>query len=185
MKTYIALLRGINVGGHKKILMADLRALLERLNFQNVQTYIQSGNVVFTCASAKASGETWVEEKQDFEGVIAKAIETKYGWNVPILIKKASEMVKIIKKCPFSDEKMKNSYFTLLQTKPSEMQIKELETYSFPNEEFYVTQDCVYYFCSTGYGRTKMNGNLIQKKLQTNITTRNYRTMMKLIEMAN
>ena len=174
MKTYIALLRGINVGGHKKILMADLRALLESLNFQNVQTYIQSGNVVFTS-----------DEKQDFEGIIAKVIETNYGWNVPILVKKASEMVKIIENCPFSEEKMEKSYFTLLQKKPSESQIEELETYSFPNEEFHVTQDCVYYFCSTGYARTKMNGNLIQKKLQVNITTRNYRTMMKLIEMAS
>ena len=173
-KTYIALLRGINVGGHKKILMADLRALLESLNFQNVKTYIQSGNVVFTS-----------EEKQNFEDIIAKAIESQYGWNVPILIKKASEMVKIIENCPFSDEKTQNSYFTLLQLKPSAIHKKELEMYEFPNEEFHVIDRCLYFFCSTGYGRTKMNGTLIEKKLHVDTTTRNYRTMMKLIEMAN
>ena len=76
MKTYIALLRGINVGGHKKVLMVDLRALFESLGFIDVQTYIQSGNVVF-----KAKEETSLAKR------IAEAIETKYGFIIPVLVK--------------------------------------------------------------------------------------------------
>jgi uncharacterized protein (DUF1697 family) len=185
MKTYIALLRGINVGGHKKILMADLRALLESLNLKNVQTYIQSGNVVFTCASREASGDTRAEEKHDFEDIIAKAIEAKYGWNVPILIKKASEMVKIIEKCPFSSEKREKSYFILLKSKPTPELFKATQEFSSSDEEFYIYDNCVYIFYSVGAGKAKLGINFFEKKLEVQATARNYRTMMKLIEMAS
>lgn len=176
MKTYIALLRGINVGGHKKILMADLKALFEGLNFKDVKTYIQSGNVVFSS-----------EEKQDFEGIIANAIEAKYGFIVPILVKKASEMNKIIEKCPFFDEKLKNSYFILLQEKPSltNIDLTVALASSYPNEEFIIMDDCVYIFYSEGAGKAKMGINFFEKKLKVSATARNYRTMVKLIDMAS
>ena len=99
MKTYIALLRGINVGGHKKILMADLRLLFESIGLKDVQTYIQSGNVVFRS-----------KEETNLASKIANAIEAKYGFMVPVLIKKASELSEILLKCPFFDEKREKSY---------------------------------------------------------------------------
>jgi uncharacterized protein (DUF1697 family) len=77
MNTYIALLRGINVGGHKKILMTDLKLLLDSIGLQNVQTYIQSGNVVF-----KSKEDTHLATK------IAEDINIKYGFFVPVLVKK-------------------------------------------------------------------------------------------------
>jgi uncharacterized protein (DUF1697 family) len=80
MRTYIALLRGINVGRYKKVLMADLRALFESLGFKDVKTYIQSGNVVF-----KTIEETNLARK------IAEAIEAKYDFIVPVLVKNESE----------------------------------------------------------------------------------------------
>jgi len=79
MNTYIALLRGINVGGHKKILMADLKLLLDSIGLQNVQTYIQSGNVVF-----KSKEDTHLATK------IAEGIKIEYGFFVLVLVKKAS-----------------------------------------------------------------------------------------------
>ncbi|MFT4668590.1 MAG: hypothetical protein ACI9M9_000407 [Flavobacteriaceae bacterium] len=79
MRTYIALLRGINVGGYKKVLIADLRALFESLGFKDVKTYIQSGNVVF-----KTIEETNLARK------IAEAIEAKYDFIVPVLVKNES-----------------------------------------------------------------------------------------------
>ena len=106
MNVYIALLRGINVGGHKKMLMSDLKLLFESLGFENVTTYIQSGNVVFSSA-----------KEADLAANISKSIELKYGFIVPVLVKKASELSKIVSKCPFLDKKREKSYFILLQEK--------------------------------------------------------------------
>jgi uncharacterized protein (DUF1697 family) len=173
MKKQIALLRGINVGGHKKILMADLKSLFEALGFKEVVTYIQSGNVVFSSS-----------EEDDLATKISEGIKTKYGWNVPVLIKTASEIESILSNCPFSDEKKEKSYFTLFNEVPSDKNIKDVAQLSYPNEEFVITPMCFYFFCAKGYGRIKMNMNLIEKKLKVKATSRNYRTLVKLLELA-
>lgn len=173
MKTYIALLRGINVGGHKKILMADLRLLFESLGFIDVQTYIQSGNVVFSS-----------KEDTNLANKIAEAIEAKYGFIVPVLIKKATELSEILSKCPFSDEKLKKSYFMLLKENPSLERIKITTDFSHPNEEFHIVEDCVYIYYSVGAGKAKMGVNFFENKLKVKATARNYRTMAKLLELA-
>ena len=174
MRTYIALLRGINVGGHKKILMADLRALFESLRFTEVQTYIQSGTVVF-----KSKEETNLASK------IAEAIETKYGFIVPVLIKKASELSEILSKYPFLNEKREKSYFILLKESPTQENIELTATYSNPNEEFHITQDCIYIYYAVGAGKSKMGNNFFEKKLKVKATARNFRTMAKLLALAS
>ncbi len=174
MKTYIALLRGINVGGHKKILMSDLKLLFEALGFENVTTYIQSGNVVFSS-----------ENKVDFADKISKAIESKYGFIVPVLVKKATELNEIVSKSPFLDEKLEKSYFILLQDKPLTENIEIAAAFSHPNEEFHIIEDCVYIYYSEGAGKAKMGNNFFEKKLKVTATARNYRTMAKLIALAS
>ena len=174
MKTYIALLRGINVGGHKKILMADLRLLFESLGFKGVQSYIQSGNVVFKAI-----------EEGNLASKITEAIETKYDFIVPILVKEASELNKILSKCPFSDEKREKSYFILLKKSPSQEDIKLTAAFSNLNEEFHITQNCVYIYYALGAGKAKMGNNFFEKKLKVKATARNFRTMAKLIELAS
>ncbi|MCZ6594198.1 MAG: DUF1697 domain-containing protein [Bacteroidetes bacterium] len=173
MEKYIALLRGINVGGHKKILMTDLRSLFISLGFKEVVTYIQSGNVVFSTS-----------EKDDLAIKISEGIKSKYGWDVPVLIKTASEMESVLSNCPFSEEKKEKSYFTLFNETPSEKNIEEVAQLSYPNEEFVITPMCLYFFCATGYGRTKMNVNFVERKLKVTATTRNFRTLVKLLELA-
>lgn len=173
MKRYIALLRGINVGGHKKILMADLRVLFESLAFERVQTYIQSGNVVFSTS-----------EEKDSALMISEAIESKYGWNVPVFVCTASDIDSILSHCPFSEGKKLKSYFTLFKEEPSEENINMLNKLNFPGEEFHITPKCLYYYCESGYRHVKMSGNLIEAKLKVSTTTRNYRTMVKLLDMA-
>ena len=174
MKTYIALLRGINVSGHKKILMADLRLLLEKSGLQNVQTYIQSGNVVFSSS----------EKKKDLETIIYKAILKKYGWEVPILVKTASEIKKILNDCPFPQVKKEKSYFVLLQSIPTSENISITESISYPNEEFVITNSCVYLFSELGAAKAKLSTNLFERKLKVRATARNYRTMVKLLSLA-
>ena len=174
MRTYIALLRGINVGGHKKILMADLRALFEALGFKDVQTYIQSGNVVFKAI-----------EEANLASRIAEAIESKYGFIVPVLVKKGSELSEILSKCPFSDEKREKSYFILLKESPSQENIELTTGFSHPNEEFQIIEDCVYIYYSEGAGKAKMGVNFFEKKLKVKATARNFRTMAKLVAMVS
>ncbi len=176
MNTYIALLRGINVGGHRKILMADLRMLLENLNLKNVKTYIQSGNVSFQSSN---------DNIKSIENTIKDQILKQYGFEVPVLVKTHSELKSILNNCPFTNNKKVNSYFMLLLTSPKEELIKEISLIKYPNEEFYITKNCIYFYCSTGYGRTKFNSNFFEKKLNVVATARNYKTMVKLIEMTS
>lgn len=174
MNTYIALLRGINVGGHKKILMADLKTLFESVGFEQVTTYIQSGNVVF-----KSKKETNLDAK------ITKAIESKYGFIVPVLIKKVSELSEIISKCPFSDEKREKSYFLLLKENPSLDNVALTAPFSNLKEEFHIVQNCVYIYYVEGAGKAKLGNNFFEKKLKVSATARNFRTMTKLLALAS
>jgi uncharacterized protein (DUF1697 family) len=174
MKTYIALLRGINVSGQKKILMVDLRALLESIGFKEVRTYIQSGNVVFLAEEATGLSEA-----------ISNAILEKYGWEVPVLVCTAAEITNVLSNCPFSEEEKVKSYFTLFQEIPSKENTQEFTNLDFPGEEFHMTPTCLYFFCANGYGRVKMNNNLIERKLKVRATTRNYRTLLKLTELGS
>ena len=173
MYRYIALLRGINVSGQKKILMADLRALCESLGFLNVRTYIQSGNVIFD------------SENEVSSEIISGAIEKKYGWHVPVLLTTAGEIQAILDGCPFPKETKEKSYFGLLYDPPSTEAVKTTLSYNFPNEEFYITSKCVYLYCAKGYGHSKTGNNFFEKKLKISITSRNYRTMVKLMDMAS
>ena len=173
MKTYIALLRGINVGGHKKLKMADLKLMMEELGFQNVVTYIESGNVVF---SAK--------EKKGLSDKISKEIEKRFGWEVPVLVKTTDEVAKILKDCPFEETKKTEAYFMLLASPPKKELMEAVREISYPNEEFVLTPDCVYIYFGNGYGNEKLNNNFFEKKLQVPATTRNYRTLTKLVELA-
>ena len=97
METYISILRGINVSGQKKILMADLKALYENLQFENVKTYIQSGNVVFKSEKKLADADTAKR--------IEEAIQKKYGFHVPVIIRSHKELEKVIASNSFLSEK--------------------------------------------------------------------------------
>ena len=108
MSTYIALLRGINVGGHRTIKMADLRVLLNNLHFANVTTYIQSGNIVFSTEVSSASCEK----------VLKEAIKKKFNLDVPILVLEINDLKEILNECPFSKLKQQDSYYTILSKLP-------------------------------------------------------------------
>ncbi|AUC82522.1 DUF1697 domain-containing protein [Lacinutrix sp. Bg11-31] len=175
MKTYIALIRGINVGGHKKVPMAILRDVLSKAGFNEVKTYIQSGNVVFQASEKK---------NKDIEKIIQQTIESHFGFNVPILVKTKEELQLIFDSCVFSEEKKKKSYFILLDQIPDVKLVKEAHTIALENEEFSIVNNCIYFYSSTGYGRTKFNMNSFEKKLIINATSRNYNTINKLLELA-
>ena len=113
MAKYISILRGINVGGNRKILMKDLKVLFERLGFSKVETYIQSGNVVFE------SRET---DTHNLETKIQQAITETFGFNVPVIIRTADEWTESIVNNPFWKEKdadIDRLHLTCLKEVPS------------------------------------------------------------------
>lgn len=175
MKTYIALLRGINVGGHKKIPMAELRELLLKEGLEHVQTYIQSGNAVF---------QSLEENLEKLELKIHNAIKTHFEFEVPVLVKTPEGLQQIFDECLFPEEKKVNSYFIMLYTVPDKNLVEGVSQISYPNEEFIITEHCIYFYCSVGYGNTKFNSNFFERKLKTTATARNYKTMVKLIAMS-
>lgn len=175
MNTYIALLRGINAGGQKKILMAELRDLLSKKGLLNVQTYIQSGNVIFQSSA---------ENARNLELKIHNAIKIHFTFEVPILVLTPKRLKQIFDDCPFPEEKKTNSYFTMLYDVPDKILVDEISELSYTNEEIVITNNCIYFYCSTGYGRAKYSNNFFERKLKTTSTARNYKTMVKLMAMS-
>ena len=173
MSTYISLLRGINVSGQKKILMADLKALYEELGFINVQTYIQSGNVVFGC---KETTPTQLQK------IIFNKIKSHYGFEVPNLILTPNEVEEALNNNPYQD--IEKPYFTFLSENPLQENIDALNSISFENEFFELKGNVLYAHYPNGAGRAKMTNNLIERKLNVKATTRNLNTTKKLLEMA-
>ena len=175
MNTYIALLRGINVGGHKKVPMAELRKVLTTSGLENVQTYIQSGNVIFQSSS---------KNKKALEQTIQKAMLDYFSFEIPVLVRNRAEIKTIFDNCPFTEEKKVNSYFTMLSEIPDQDLVDEASKKTYPNEEFVVLKDCIYFFSAEGYGNAKFNLSFFERKLKVNATSRNYKTMVKLLALS-
>ena len=176
MKRYITFLRGINVGGQKKIKMADLCDLLEKKGLKNVKTYIQSGNVFF---------ETTENSEEKLSVHITNCITNEFGFEVPVIIKTHEQLLKIREAYPFTKAEDKNKYFTLLQTGADAALVNEFNALKFATEDYQITKECVYLNCKQGAGKAKLNNNLIEKKLQIIATTRNLKTIEKMLALTS
>lgn len=171
MKKYIVLLRGINVSGKNKIPMVDLRQLLTVLKFQKVQTYIQSGNIILESnLSSNVICDT-----------IKIAIKEKFGHEVPVIARTISEWKKAIENYPFSTENKKIVAFTFLDRSPK---ISEIEIKNIAEDDFKIDGNVIYMYCPNGFGSSKITNHLFERKLKVTATTRNYNTILKLLEMA-
>ncbi|MFK7833327.1 MAG: DUF1697 domain-containing protein [Winogradskyella sp.] len=175
MQTYIALLRGINVGGHKKVPMATLREILANSGLKKVKTYIQSGNVIFQSSA---------HEAEVLENRIQKSILDHFQFEVPVLVKTTTEFATIFKNCPFTENQKTESYFVLLSKVPSKDLVVEASQKVYPDDTYVILNDSMYLFCAKGYGRAKFNLNYFEKKLKVNATARNYKTMLKLLSLS-
>mgnify|MGYP005815571153 FL=1 len=176
MKTYIALLKGINVGGHKKVPMAELRELLSKSGFENVQTYIQSGNVILQSNKSDIS---------EIESDIEKSIEDYFGFEVSVLVKTRQELQRVFDDFPFAKDKKKASYFMMLHDCPSDDLVKEASEKVYEGEEYKIINDCIYYYFEKGLGKAKFNVNFFERKFKTFATARNYNTMVKLLSLSS
>mgnify|MGYP003383391503 CR=1 FL=1 len=178
MKTYISMLRGINVGGHKKIKMADLRAMYQALGFSNVASYVQSGNVVFDSLESDSAALTTTIETH---------IETTFGFPVSVFIRDADDFRRIIDGNPFAARENVNParlFVTFLNQPLSEATTDVLVVPPDSNDEFVVAGDVIYLFCPNGSGRSKLAAAISGNKLRTPSTTRNWNTILALYSMA-
>lgn len=175
MKTYIVLLKGINVGGHKKVPMAELRELLGKSGFENVRTYIQSGNVILQSSENNLG---------HIEDTIKKEIFDHFGFEVSVLAKTPQSLKQIFDDSPFLEEKKTASYFMMLHDTPDDALVKVALEKIYDGEVYYIINDCIYYYSTKGFGKAKFNANFFERKLKTFATARNYRTMAKLLELS-
>ena len=175
MKTYIALLKGINVGGHKKVPMAELRELLTNSSFENVQTYIQSGNVILQSSE---------KNKLKIEASIKNSILDYFGFEVSVLVKTRQDLKRVFDDSPFSEDIKKASYFMMLHDIPHDDLVKEASKKIYEDETYKIIKDCIYYYSAKGFGQSKFNANFFERKLNTFVTARNYNTMVKLLSLS-
>jgi uncharacterized protein (DUF1697 family) len=178
MNTYISILRGINVSGKNLIKIDSLKEIYEDLGFQKVQTYIQSGNVVFQ------SDESRIEE---LERKIYEAILKQFILNVPVLVREASELKEILDRNPFLPlfkEDISKLHITFLSAYPEKHLVSGIENGSYLPDKYFLLQRCIYLFCPNGYGRTKLSNNFFENKLKVKATTRNLKTLMQLVKLA-
>ena len=178
MGTYISILRGINVSGHKIIKMDALRNLYENMGFVNVITYVQSGNVIF-------KGEDI--EIKNLEKQISQQIEKEFGFQVPVIVLSIKKLKHIIDNNPFAEDRNKDQSFfhiTFLSSKPDKYDPITIENKKQDEEEIAFSDYAVYLYCPNGYGRTKLTNNFIESKLKVGATTRNWKTTLELLKIA-
>ncbi|MBK7868465.1 MAG: DUF1697 domain-containing protein [Ignavibacteriales bacterium] len=175
MPQYIALLRGINVSGHKLIKMAELKELLMGIGFKNVQTYIQSGNVVFESDEKSIS---------NLELYIMSGISGKYGFYVEVMVRTVNEFSRIVETNPFPDAEGNKLYITFFREAPQNIPFEELNKVKSESEVYLFHDRIMFFYCPEGYGITKLSNPFIEKKLKTVATTRNMNTIVKLLGMA-
>jgi len=180
MPAYVAMRRGINVSGHKPIKMEDLRALCSDLGFRDVETYVQSGNIVL---QSSLENPTIISKR-----IGAKIIES-FGFEVAVIVRTSKEMRNVISNSPFLKEngidssKLHVTFLSEIVQETSLEKLAELSTTS--QDRFHFAPREIYVYCPSGYGRTKLSNVGIEKALSVTATTRNWKTTNKLFEMVS
>jgi len=179
MATYIALLRGINVLGKKIIKMQDLARLFESLGFTGVKTYIQSGNVIFNTYG--------IIPIETLTQIIQEAILEKFGFNVNVIIVTPEDLIRVKSANPFKNTDgtaKENIYVTFLERKPDPANISTINPSDYLPDRFIIINNAVYLDCAGGYGTTKLSNTFFENRLKVQATTRNWRTVTSLIQLA-
>lgn len=179
MQTLISILRGINVGGHNSIKMADLKTLYEELKCKDITTYIQSGNVV--CG---ADGSVSAEQ---FSKKVEKRILEKFGFNVPVITRTVDEMEQVLAASPFINQPgvdAEKLHVTFLSESPQQSNIEAIKKYDYSPDKFIIAGKQVYLHCPVTYGNSKLSNTFFESKLKVTATTRNWRTINILVELA-
>jgi len=177
MPIYISMLRGINVGGHKRIKMDRLRESFEALGFERVKTYIQSGNVVFQAGKISISG---------LSGKIEERILSDFGFSVSVISRTSDEMGKLIADNPFLKERgidLEKLHVTFLSAAPAPAALKKLADLTVAPDRFHCFGKQIYFHLPNGVSGSVLMKSPVDRVLAVVPTTRNWRTVNQLYAM--
>ena len=176
--TYAALLRGINVGGSRKVPMADLRTLMEDLGHGGVRSYLQSGQAVFT--AGRGDEDTLAAE-------LTEAIEKRFGFPVDVIVRDHAYLKAIADNCPFPAAQLeaKQLHVTYFSAPVDAGRFAEIDQPAYLPEEFRLGDRALYLYAPNGLGRSKLAEQLSRPRLNKGViaTSRNWNTVVKLVEM--
>ncbi|MFJ6727268.1 DUF1697 domain-containing protein [Streptomyces sp. NPDC091281] len=176
--TYAALLRGINVGGAKKVPMAELRALIEGLGHSGVRTHLQSGQAVFTTDRA---------DEDALAGELSRAVEAGFGFPVDVIVRDHAYLADVVAACPFpaADLEPKQLHVTYFSAPVTPDRFATIDQQAVLPEEFRLGDRVLYLYAPDGLGRSKLAEQLAKPRVNKGIvaTTRNWNTVTKLVDL--
>ena len=167
---YVALLRGVNVAGRGKVKMADLRHVFDALGYQDVATYIQSGNVIFT-----SSGHV-------VAGAIEHAIEVDLGMNVTVVLRTSAQLESVVRRNPFTGVDTSKVHVGFMPKRPPAVAVRTLDRERFSPEDVVVDGSELYFHLPNGMGRSKLP-DYVARQLKVPTTIRNWNTVTKLVDL--
>jgi uncharacterized protein (DUF1697 family) len=177
---YAVLLRGINVSGHNRVPMAELRGLLTELGHRDVRTYLNSGNAVFR------SGST---DQDELAAGLEQAIESHFGFSVPCLVRSGRYLRAVAQACPFPVAELagKQLHVTYFSGRVDPERFATIDQEAFLPEEFRLGDQALYLYTPQGLGRSKLAAELNRPALNRGLsgTSRNWNTVVKLVEMTD
>lgn len=173
MQQFVAIIRGINVGGHNKVNMKQLRDALVQSGLDDIRTYIQSGNIVF-----RSPGKDALKHAATVRDVLA----TEFSVQVPVIVRDSKEWQRTLKRNPFLSQTgdFAKLLVTFLSEKPAAAETKKIGAFAFPHDVFAVDGKDVYMYCIDGYGKTDIPNLFFEKHLKVTGTTRNWKTVLEI-----
>jgi uncharacterized protein (DUF1697 family) len=179
MPTYISFLRGVNMTGHNLIKMTDLSNLFKDIGFKDALTYIQSGNVIFSNFSDSSESEITLK--------IENAINEKFSYDVPVMIRTVKELENFQSVNPFlleEDFEPSKMAVIFLHEKTTQEQIEKVININYPPDKFKIIGREIFIFCPNGFGRTRLYTNFFEKKMGVTGTARNWKTITSILQIA-
>lgn len=177
MNTQVALLRGINLGPRHKVPMSELKGLAESLRLHNPTTYIQSGNLIFEVDN----GDT------DFAERLEAALASQFGFEVPVVARSATELVRIARSHPFASLGLEQRFLMVafLGQAPDVDIHGAIDVADFEPDRYELQGRELYLAYPNGLGRSRLTHDLLQRRLEVRATIRNWRTVLRLAELVS
>jgi uncharacterized protein (DUF1697 family) len=175
---YAALLRGVNLGPTRKVAMADLRRALETSGLESVETYLRSGNVAF---------DSEEENRSRLLGRLEELLAAEFGFDIPVVVVTAEDLTRVVDANPYAEPAAADPtkvHVTFLEPMPAPSAWQDMEAQDFGDETFELGETWVYLHLPNGMGRASLPGAVERAVGDAVATTRNWRTVLRLVELA-